>query len=81
MNEIVQDQNKLLFLKGIGYLTFSKIIIVILSFFFTYICANYLGPDNYGVFNYAIGLITLFIPSGPATIIHSSPMTYLKPMM
>ncbi|MDD5417534.1 MAG: oligosaccharide flippase family protein [Candidatus Nanoarchaeia archaeon] len=57
MDVIKSDQNKLIFLKGIGYLTFSKIILVILSFLFTYVCANYLGPDRYGVFNYTLGLI------------------------
>lgn len=43
-----------------GWLITDKLITMIIGIFITAIIARYLGPENYGEFNYALAFVSLF---------------------
>ncbi len=48
------------YFKNTGWMFFSKIFSMIISFFITAIVARYLGPEKYGTMMYAVSFVGLF---------------------
>src|SRR5574344_2906955 len=50
---------------NIGWMFFGQMFSLLVSFFIGAWLARYLGPENYGIFNYAIAFAGLFVFVAP----------------
>jgi hypothetical protein len=48
------------YLQNTGWMFFGRVFMLIIAFFVGIYIARYLGPANYGLFNYAISFAGLF---------------------
>lgn len=58
--EIKKNKTRLLIVKNSSWLIGDKIYSMLIGIFVTAIVARYFGPENFGQFNYALSLVTLF---------------------
>lgn len=67
------------YFKNTGWMFFGQMFSLLVSFFIGAWLARYLGPENYGVFNYAIafvGLFSVIAPLGIDAILSRELITY-----
>lgn len=67
------------YFKNTGWMFFGQMFSLLVSFFIGAWLARYLGPENYGVFNYAIAFVGLFgviAPLGIDAILSRELITY-----
>ncbi len=59
-NKILNNKVAIKIIKNSSWLVGDKVFTMIIGVFVTAIVARYLGPENYGQFNYALSFVTLF---------------------